>query len=168
MSANFNFVYFHDLLNRFIFNFNFKNIIFLFFVWKKKKKIEETWKFHYHAVNKCNLFLGLYVLNVITTSGKTEELFDELQRIYDIQPFIFMCNLILLKVSERKQESEDENLNKSINSLIGKTLSEFKTLKIPEVSQYFSSLSLGRGGLMILIASQSKVSVCSEIEWNFS
>jgi phosphatidylinositol-4,5-bisphosphate 3-kinase len=55
---------------------------------------------------------------------------------------MFMRNIIFCKISEKKQETEDENLNKSIITLIGKTLSEFKTLKNPEVNDFRYRISL--------------------------
>lgn len=71
---------------------------------------------------------SLYVVNAITPSNVTrEELSDETQRICDCQPYF-----ALFRVAER-EISDDNNLNKNITSLIGKTLSEFKTLKNPEV-----------------------------------
>lgn len=90
----------------------------------------------------------MYVIKAIKSpSALLEEIIDESQRICDVQPYF-----ALFRISEREEnESEDINLNKNINSLIGKKLDDFKTLKNPEVhnmyilyfsqthSSYFSS-----------------------------
>lgn len=71
----------------------------------------------------------MYIIYVIKSpSARVEEITDESQRICDIQPFF-----ALFKIAERKELTEDSKLNENITSLIGKTLSEFKTLKNPEV-----------------------------------
>lgn len=73
-----------------------------------------------------------YVFNAIKQpSTLLEEILDESQRICDVQPFF-----AIFKITERQEnESEDTNLNKNINSLIGKKLDDFKTLKNPEVNK---------------------------------
>jgi hypothetical protein len=74
---------------------------------------------------------SLYIIYAIkATSARVEEITDETQRICDVQPYF-----ALFKIAERKELSEDSKLNENITSLIGKTLSEFKTLKNPEVSE---------------------------------
>lgn len=80
----------------------------------------------------------MYVLNAITSQsgGSLEELSDETQRICDVQPYFS-----LFRVAE-KQVSDDNNLNKNITSLIGKTLTEFKTLKNPEVNDFRYKMNL--------------------------
>ena len=72
----------------------------------------------------------MYVIKAIKSpSALLEEILDESQRICDVQPYF-----ALFRISEREEnESEDINLNKNINSLIGKKLDDFKTLKNPEV-----------------------------------
>lgn len=72
-----------------------------------------------------------YVIKAIKSpNALLEEITDESQRICDIQPYF-----ALFRISERPEnESEDVNLNKNINSLIGKKLDDFKTLKNPEVN----------------------------------
>lgn len=76
---------------------------------------------------------SLYIIYAIKSpSARVEEITDESQRICDVQPFF-----ALFKIAERQERSEDSKLNENITALIGKTLSEFKTLKNPEVS--FSS-----------------------------
>lgn len=71
-----------------------------------------------------------YILKAIKSpSALLEEIIDESLRICDVQPYF-----ALFRISERPEnESEDINLNKNINSLIGKKLDDFKTLKNPEV-----------------------------------
>lgn len=71
-----------------------------------------------------------YVFKAIKQpSALLEEILDESQRICDVQPYF-----AIFKITERQEnESEDTNLNKNINSLIGKKLDDFKTLKNPEV-----------------------------------
>jgi phosphatidylinositol-4,5-bisphosphate 3-kinase catalytic subunit alpha/beta/delta len=84
----------------------------------------EKYPLYGHLRNK-----NSYVIKAIKSSALLEEIQDETQRICDIQPFF-----ALFRISERKEnESEDTNLNKNINSLIGKKLDDFKTLKNPEV-----------------------------------
>lgn len=75
----------------------------------------------------------MYVIKAIKSpSALLEEITDESQRIVDVQPFF-----ALFKIEERlENESEDINLNKNINSLIGKKLDDFKTLKNPEVNDF--------------------------------
>lgn len=71
----------------------------------------------------------MYIIYAIKSpSARVEEITDENQRICDVQPYF-----ALFKVAERQELSEDSKLNENITSLIGKTLSEFKTLKNPEV-----------------------------------
>lgn len=72
-----------------------------------------------------------YIIYAIKSpSACVEIITDESQRICDVQPFF-----ALFRITERRQElSKDSKLNENITSLIGKTLSEFKTLKNPEVS----------------------------------
>lgn len=72
-----------------------------------------------------------YVIKAIKSpSALLEEISDKLQRICDVQPFF-----AIFKITERlENESEDNNLHKNINSLIGKKLDDFKTLKNPEVN----------------------------------
>lgn len=71
----------------------------------------------------------MYIIYAIKTpSARVEEITDETQRICDVQPYF-----ALFKIAERQQLSEDSKLNENITSLIGKTLSEFKTVKNPEV-----------------------------------
>jgi len=72
----------------------------------------------------------MYVIKAIKSpSALLEEIIDESQRICDVQPYF-----ALFRISERQEnESEDINLNKNINSLIGKKLDDFRTLKNPEV-----------------------------------
>lgn len=80
----------------------------------------------------------MYVLSAIassSSSNKPDEISDESKRLSDIQPF---CCLLSLKA---KEVSENNNLNKNIVTLIGKTLSEFKTLKSPEVSIIYCKYS---------------------------
>lgn len=73
---------------------------------------------------------SLYIIYAIKSpSARVEEITDESQRICDVQPFF-----ALFKIAERQELSEDSKMNENITSLIGKTLSEFKTLKNPEVS----------------------------------
>lgn len=75
---------------------------------------------------------SLYIITAVKTSGneaRKEDVTDEEQRICDVQPWFG-----LFKIAEKKELSEDSKLNESITHLIGKTLSEFKTLKNPEVS----------------------------------
>ena len=72
----------------------------------------------------------MYIIYAIKSpSARVEEITDETQRICDVQPYF-----ALFKVAERQELSEDSKLNENITSLIGKTLSEFKTLKNPEVN----------------------------------
>lgn len=73
---------------------------------------------------------SMYIIYAIKTpSAHVEEITDESQRICDVQPYF-----ALFKIAERQKLSEDSKLNENITSLIGKTLSEFKTVKNPEVS----------------------------------
>lgn len=73
---------------------------------------------------------SMYIISTIKSpSALVEEITDETQRICDVQPYF-----ALFKIRERKELSEDSKLNENITSLIGKTLSEFKTLKNAEVS----------------------------------
>lgn len=76
----------------------------------------------------------MYVIKAIKSpSALLEEIIDESQRICDVQPYF-----ALFRISEREEnESEDINLNKNINSLIGKKLDDFKTLKNPEVHNMY-------------------------------
>ena len=76
----------------------------------------------------------MYVIKAIKSpSALLEEIIDESQRICDVQPYF-----ALFRISERlENESEDINLNKNINSLIGKKLDDFRTLKNPEVHNIF-------------------------------
>ena len=71
-----------------------------------------------------------YIIKAIKSpSALLEEILDESQRICDVQPYF-----AIFKITERQEnESEDTNLHKNINSLIGKKLDDFKTLKNPEV-----------------------------------
>lgn len=78
----------------------------------------------------------MYIIYAIKSpSARVEEIADESQRICDVQPFF-----ALFKIAERQELSEDSKLNENITALIGKTLSEFKTLKNPEVSFFLSIL----------------------------
>lgn len=73
---------------------------------------------------------SLYIIYAIKSpSARVEEISDESQRICDVQPFF-----ALFKIAERQELSEDSKLNENITSLIGKTISEFKTVKNPEVN----------------------------------
>ncbi|CAG9803397.1 unnamed protein product [Chironomus riparius] len=76
---------------------------------------------------------AMYVIKAIKSpSALLEEIIDESQRICDVQPYF-----ALFRISERlENESEDINLNKNINSLIGKKLDDFRTLKNPEVNDF--------------------------------
>lgn len=71
-----------------------------------------------------------YVIKAIKSpTALLEEILDESQRICDVQPYF-----AIFKITEKENESEDTNLHKNINSLIGKKLDEIKTLKNPEVN----------------------------------
>lgn len=76
----------------------------------------------------------MYVIKAIKSpSALLEEIADESQRIIDVQPYFALFRIAV----RQENESEDINLNKNINSLIGKKLDDFKTLKNPEVRDTF-------------------------------
>lgn len=71
----------------------------------------------------------MYIINAIRSpSARVEEISDESQRIIDVQPYFAM-----FRIAERKEVSEDVNLDNNINSLIGNKLSVIKNLRNPEV-----------------------------------
>jgi len=72
---------------------------------------------------------NIFAIKNSSSPARVEELADETQRICDVQPFF-----ALFRIAERQLLSEDNNLNKNLTRLIGKTISEFKTVKNPEVS----------------------------------
>ena len=91
----------------------------------------EKYPLYGHLRDKSNY--AIYAIrSASTTSSRIEEITDESQRICNVQPYF-----ALFRIAERQELSEDSNLNKNITSLIGKTLSEFKTLKNPEVNILF-------------------------------
>jgi PI3-kinase family, p85-binding domain len=72
----------------------------------------------------------MYIIYAIKSpTGRVEEITDESQRICDIQPYF-----ALFKIAEKKEHSEDHIVSGNITYLIGKTYSEFKNIKNPEVS----------------------------------
>lgn len=87
----------------------------------------EKYPLYGHLRDKSN-YIIYAIRSASTTSSRVEEITDESQRVCNVQPYF-----ALFRIAERQELSEDSNLNKNITSLIGKTLSEFKTLKNPEV-----------------------------------
>lgn len=83
-----------------------------------------------HLRDKSN-YIIYAIRSASATSSRVEEITDESQRVCNVQPYF-----ALFRIAERQELSEDSNLNKNITSLIGKTLSEFKTLKNPEVNNF--------------------------------
>lgn len=72
---------------------------------------------------------SMYIIKAIKyPSANVDEITDETQRLCDVQPYFG-----LFRIAERQEVSEDSKLTENITSLIGKTLSEFKTLKNAEV-----------------------------------
>lgn len=70
-----------------------------------------------------------YVFKALKSPNALLEDIELEQRICDVQPYF-----AIFKITEKQEnESEDTNLHKNINSLIGKKLEDFKTLKNPEV-----------------------------------
>lgn len=73
---------------------------------------------------------SMYIIYAIKSpSARVEEIADESQRICDVQPYF-----ALFKITEKREHSEDHKVNDNITFLIGKTFTEFKALKNPEVS----------------------------------
>ena len=70
----------------------------------------------------------MYYLCPIGTN--VDEYIDETKRIADVQPQFCMFRFV------EKQVSVNNKLTKNINSLIGKTLGEFKAMKSPEVNDF--------------------------------
>lgn len=90
----------------------------------------------------------MYIIKAIKyPSANVDEITDETQRLCDVQPYFG-----LFRIAERQEVSEDSKLNENITSLIGKTLSEFKTLKNPEVRR---NKSLTKNFHEILVIGQS-------------
>jgi PI3-kinase family, p85-binding domain len=95
----------------------------------------------------------MYIIYAIKSpSARVEEITDETQRICDVQPFF-----ALFKIAERQELSEDSKLNENITALIGKTLSEFKTLKNPEVSENVLTKTTNFGELSIMIVLSNQI-----------
>lgn len=108
----------------FVMSLRFTDSLFVHFCLQELWEEAEKYPLYGHLRDK-----SLYIIYAIKSpSARVEEITDETQRICDVQPFF-----ALFKIAERQELSEDSKLNENITSLIGKTLSEFKTLKNPEV-----------------------------------
>lgn len=72
-----------------------------------------------------------YVFLCVNQRGKQEELVDETRQLIDVQPF-----RPLLKLIQRKGDSEEKLLNSTIGNLIGKSLHEFDQMQNTEVDDF--------------------------------
>ena len=72
-----------------------------------------------------------YAFVCVNKKGKQEELVDETRQLIDVRPF-----RPLLKLIQRRGDSEEKLLNSTIGNLIGKSLHEFDQMQNTEVDDF--------------------------------